>query len=75
MVVAPGGLADGCGLALALGAEGVLVGTRFAQSLGHDKSHQRRSIRRRVGIRLVTEAEHAFAAGGGTFGVARCLAR
>lgn len=46
MVVAAGGIADGRGLAaaLTLGAEGVLVGTRFyasAESLGHDKAKAR----------------------------------
>ena len=46
MVVAAGGIADGRGLAaaLALGAEGVLVGTRFyatVESLGHDKAKAR----------------------------------
>jgi nitronate monooxygenase len=46
MVVAAGGIADGRGLAaaLALGAEGVLVGTRFyatLESLGHDKAKAR----------------------------------
>jgi nitronate monooxygenase len=46
MVVAAGGVADGRGLAaaLALGAEGVLVGTRFyaaAESLGHDRAKAR----------------------------------
>ena len=46
MVVAAGGIADGRGLAaaLALGAEGVLVGTRFfasAESLGHDRAKAR----------------------------------
>ncbi len=46
MVVAAGGIADGRGLAaaLALGAEGVLVGTRFyasAESLGHDSAKAR----------------------------------
>ncbi len=46
MVVAAGGIADGRGLAaaLALGAEGVLVGTRFyaaAESLGHAKAKAR----------------------------------
>jgi nitronate monooxygenase len=43
MVVAAGGIADGRGLAaaLALGAEGVLVGTRFyasSEALGHDSA-------------------------------------
>jgi nitronate monooxygenase len=46
MVAAAGGIADGRGLAaaLALGAEGVLVGTRFyatLESLGHDKAKAR----------------------------------
>jgi len=46
MVVAAGGIADGRGLAaaLALGAEGVLVGTRFyatAESLAHDMAKAR----------------------------------
>lgn len=46
MVVAAGGIADGRGLAaaLALGADGVLVGTRFyasAESLGHDRAKAR----------------------------------
>ncbi len=46
MVVAAGGIADGRGLAaaLALGAEGVLVGSRFyasAEALGHDKAKAR----------------------------------
>ncbi len=46
MVVAAGGIADGRGLAaaLALGAEGVLVGTRFyatVEALGHDAAKQR----------------------------------
>jgi nitronate monooxygenase len=46
MVVAAGGIADGRGLAaaLALGAEGVLAGTRFyatVESLGHDKAKAR----------------------------------
>lgn len=46
MVVAAGGIADGRGLAaaLALGAEGVLVGTRFyatAESLAHDAAKAR----------------------------------
>lgn len=46
MVVAAGGIADGRGLAaaLALGAEGVLVGTRFyatVESLGHDNAKTR----------------------------------
>lgn len=46
MVVAAGGIADGRGLAaaLALGAEGVLVGTRFyasIEALGHDKAKAR----------------------------------
>jgi nitronate monooxygenase len=46
MVMAAGGIADGRGLAaaLALGAEGVLVGTRFyasVESLGHDKAKAR----------------------------------
>src|SRR6516162_7492593 len=46
IVVAAGGIADGRGLAaaLALGAEGVLVGTRFyatIESLGHDKAKAR----------------------------------
>ena len=46
MVVAAGGIADGRGLAaaLALGAEGVLVGTRFyatVESLGHENARAR----------------------------------
>ena len=46
IVVAAGGIADGRGLAaaLALGAEGVLVGTRFyacVESLAHDKAKAR----------------------------------
>lgn len=46
MVVAAGGIGDGRGLAaaLTLGAEGVLVGTRFyasIESLGHDKAKAR----------------------------------
>jgi nitronate monooxygenase len=46
IVVAAGGIADGRGLAaaLALGAEGVLVGTRFYasnESLGHDRAKAR----------------------------------
>ncbi|HVA39707.1 MAG TPA: nitronate monooxygenase, partial [Candidatus Binataceae bacterium] len=46
MVVAAGGIGDGRGLAaaLALGAEGVLVGTRFyasVESLGHDRAKAR----------------------------------
>jgi nitronate monooxygenase len=46
IVVAAGGIADGRGLAaaLALGAEGVLVGTRFyatIESLGHEKAKAR----------------------------------
>lgn len=46
MVVAAGGIADGRGLAaaLALGADGVLVGTRFyasVESLGHDRAKAR----------------------------------
>jgi len=46
MVVAAAGIADGRGLAaaLALGVEGVLVGTRFyatVESLGHDKAKTR----------------------------------
>jgi nitronate monooxygenase len=46
IVVAAGGIADGRGLAaaLTLGAEGVLVGTRFyatIESLGHDKAKAR----------------------------------
>ena len=46
MVMAAGGIADGRGLAaaLALGAEGVLVGSRFyasVESLGHDKAKAR----------------------------------
>jgi nitronate monooxygenase len=46
IVVAAGGIADGRGLAaaLALGAEGVLVGTRFyatIESLGHDNARAR----------------------------------
>jgi nitronate monooxygenase len=46
IVVAAGGIADGRGMAaaLALGAEGVLVGTRFyatVEALGHDKAKAR----------------------------------
>jgi nitronate monooxygenase len=46
MVVAAGGIADGRGLAaaLALGAEGVLVGTRLyatVESLGQEKANKR----------------------------------
>jgi nitronate monooxygenase len=46
MVIAAGGIADGRGLAaaLALGAEGVLVGTRFyatVESLGQEKAKTR----------------------------------
>jgi len=46
IVVAAGGIAEGRGLAaaLALGAEGVLVGTRFyatVESLGHDRAKAR----------------------------------